>query len=95
MKVLTWSRACPNSSTCDTRCELCSCEPRIQYPILGSPDTRQRVYYHSKEEGRMLHEGFDPLRDRHRHLHEVVGPYLVLLKALFSWTNYNNKERVL
>lgn len=24
-----------------------------------------------------------------------VLAYLVLLKALFSWTNYNNKERVL
>lgn len=39
---------------------------------------------------------FDPLQNRHKHLHELVGPcLLVLLKALFSWTNYNNKERVL
>lgn len=98
--MLTWPRACPKIlllETLDASCAAASLEySTLSWEALIHVSVCTITL---KEEVRMWHEErvcFDPLQtDTSTYMSWWVLAYLVLLKALFSWTNYNNKERVL
>lgn len=92
-EILTWSY---DAFTVMPAANVGSCEPRIQYPRRGTGDHLGACGVSLKSGG----QGYGTRRVvcyivKYTQIHGGYAGYLFHSLAVFSWANYDNKERVL